>query len=80
MLIDSTAIRLHQHGAGALKKRGESKKADEATGRSAGGLTTKIHLSTDEKGRIKKMVLTGGQTADVKIALALMQTVKASKR
>ena len=50
--------------------------ADEAIGRSAGGLSTKIHLSTDRKGIILQMVLTGGQTADVKLSLDLIQTAK----
>ncbi len=49
---------------------------DQAIGRSRGGLTTKIHLSTDEKGRIKAMVLTGGQRADVKASLDLMGAMK----
>lgn len=48
-------------------------------GRSRGGLTTKIHLSTDEKGMIKHIVLTGGQTADVRMALDVMQAIKPRK-
>lgn len=48
-------------------------------GRSSGGLTTKIHLSTDEKGRIKRMALTGGQIADVRMALDVMQTIRPRK-
>jgi putative transposase len=51
----------------------------QATGRSRGGLTTKIHLSSDERGRIKHIVLTGGQTADVKMALDLVQGLKPNK-
>ena len=48
-------------------------------GRSRGGLTTKIHLSTDGKGRIQQMVLSGGQTADVKMSLELMTGIKPKK-
>lgn len=81
LLIDSTAIRVHQHGAGALKKReAGNKHSEEAMGRSrGGGLTTQLHLSTDEKGRIKEMLLTGGQTADVKMSLELMTDLKPKK-
>lgn len=50
--------------------------ANEAIGRSAGGLSTKIHLSTDRKGIILQMVLTGGQMADVKVSLDLIQKAK----
>ena len=53
--------------------------AKEAIGRSRGGLTTKIHLSTDESGRIKRLLLTGGQTSDVKVSLDLVQGFKATK-
>lgn len=53
--------------------------SDEAIGRSRGGLTTKIHLSTDNKGLIQQMVLTGGQTADVKMSLELIKSTKAEK-
>jgi len=52
------------------------KQSDQATGRSRGGLTTKIHLGTDSKGAIKTMLLTGGQKADVTMALNLMQAIK----
>ena len=48
-------------------------------GRSRGGLTTKIHLSTDDRGRIQQLILTGGQTADVKVSLELVQQTKPDK-
>jgi len=38
--------------------------ADEALGRSRGGVTTKIHLSSDGKGRPLSIVLTAGQRHD----------------
>lgn len=43
--IDSTAVRVHQHGAGAEKKNG-----DQALGRSRRGLTTKLHTLTEGQG------------------------------
>ena len=39
-MLDSTSVKAHQHNAGARKK-GEC----EAIGRSAGGLTIKIHAT-----------------------------------
>ena len=52
--IDSTSIRVHQHGAGA---RGG---AEEAIGRSRGGLTTKIHVRADRRGRPVVLLLSAG--------------------
>jgi hypothetical protein len=55
--VDSSSIRVHQHGANA--KRGGEAPADPAgmadlravcMGRSRGGLTTKIHAVTDAQG------------------------------
>ena len=42
-------------------------------------MTTKIHLSTDEKGRIGQIALSGGHTADVKMAMELIGPVKSDK-
>lgn len=56
--IDSTSIRVHQHGAGA---RGG---AEEAIGRSRGGLTTKLHVRADRQGRPVVMLLTAGHRHD----------------
>lgn len=56
--IDGTVVRAHQHATGA---RGQPSKAheaakgahlaDEALGRSCGGLTKKLHLACDGRGR-----------------------------
>lgn len=56
--IDSTSVRVHQHGAGA---RGGG---DEAIGRSRGGLTTKLHVRADRLGRPIVMLLTAGHRHD----------------
>jgi transposase len=56
--IDSTSIRVRQHGAGA--RGGE----EEAIGRSRGGLTTKIHLRADRQGRPVILLLTAGHRHD----------------
>jgi len=62
--VDGTAVRAHQHAAGARKGgggTGASTVADEALGRSRGGLTTKLHLACDGKGRPLSIVVTPGQ-------------------
>jgi transposase len=54
---------------GIRRKRGE---CDQAIGRSRGGRTTKIHALVDGEGRPHALLLTGGQVADIKGALALI--------
>ncbi|WP_420038096.1 IS5 family transposase [Streptomyces sp. cg28] len=63
--VDSTLVRAHQHAAGA-RKRGRSgdEPTDHALGRSRGGLTTKIHLACDGRGRPLSFTLTGGNRND----------------
>lgn len=46
-------------------------------GRSRGGLTTKIHLLCNQLGEPLKFLLTGGQVADCKQAIALLGDRKA---
>lgn len=54
--VDSTAVRAHQHAAGARKG------GIPALGRSRGGLTSKIHLACDALGRPLAFTVTGGNT------------------
>ncbi len=42
-------------------------------GRSRGGLTTKIHMAVDGKGRPLRLILTPGQRGDAPLAPALLQ-------
>jgi len=60
-MIDSTIVRAHQHSVGAKKDN-----QDEAIGRSAGGLSTKIHATTDALGNPTSFMLTRGQAHDAK--------------
>ena len=46
-------------------------------GRSRGGLTTKIHLLADTLGRPLRLILTPGQSGDVKSGPALIEGMKA---
>lgn len=70
--IDSTAVRAHQHAAGARKVEG-----DQAIGRSRGGPTTKIHAVVDGIGRLIHFLLTGGNAHDCTQAAKLLETVPA---
>jgi transposase len=56
--LDSTSIRVHQHAAGAAKKRAQ------AVGRSRGGRTSKLHLSCDGAGNVLNCCLTPGLAGD----------------
>lgn len=47
-------------------------------GRSRGGLTTKIHLLVDGKGRPLRFILSPGQAADISSAPALLEGMKAA--
>ncbi|WP_225063168.1 IS5 family transposase [Komagataeibacter rhaeticus] len=71
MMIDSTIVRAHQHSAGARKKGG----ADQAIGRSRGGLTSKIHAIVDAAGKAVALSLTPGQRADITEAAPLLDEV-----
>jgi len=69
--VDSTTVRAHQHAAGARRHSSRSDQArktihlrEEALGRSRGGLTTKVHLACDGRGRPVSVVLTPGQRHD----------------
>ncbi|MFI2477053.1 IS5 family transposase [Nocardia xishanensis] len=70
--IDSTIVRVHQHGANLPRHAVASSNyanlldepADHAIGRSRGGLTTKAHLVVDGNGRGLSLLLTPGQAGD----------------
>jgi len=69
--VDSTVVRAHQHASGARRKPslgdekgGVAHPPEEALGRGRGGLSTKLHLSCDGKGRPLSVVLTPGQRND----------------
>lgn len=70
LLIDSTILRAHPCSAGARKKYGE-----QALGRSRGGLSTKLHLSSDGLGNALRFRLTARQASDIKQAPALVEGV-----
>ncbi|WP_443078469.1 IS5 family transposase [Streptomyces sp. NBC_01723] len=75
--IDSTIVRAHQHAA-ATGRKGEHRQDepdDHALGRSRGGLTTKIHLACDGRGRPLAILLTPGQRHDSICARPLLERI-----
>ena len=56
--------------------RGQKGGADEALGRSRGGLTTKIHLLADALGRPLRFLLTGGEVHESRTAEAMLDSVE----
>ncbi|MGZ2505170.1 transposase [Rhizobium beringeri] len=48
-------------------------------GRSRGGLTTKIHMATDGRGRPLRIILTPGQRGDITQAPALLEGLEARR-
>ncbi|MFE6222765.1 IS5 family transposase [Streptomyces sp. NPDC057854] len=74
--VDSTTVRAHQHAAGA-RKRGLGE--GEALGRSRGGLTSKIHLACDGRGRPLAFTLTGGNVNDCTQFEPVMARIKIAR-
>ncbi|MFE0726410.1 IS5 family transposase [Streptomyces rochei] len=76
--IDSTIVRPHQHAAATGRKGGSSgdEPDDHALGRSRGGLTTKVHLACDGKGRPLALLVTPGQRHDSVCARILLERIR----
>ncbi|MFC5150090.1 IS5 family transposase [Streptomyces aureoversilis] len=75
--IDSTIVRAHQHAADTGRKKGGNKRAGRhALGRSRGGLTTKIHLACDGRGRPLAILISPGQQHDSAQAQPLLERIR----
>ncbi|MEU1854428.1 IS5 family transposase [Streptomyces sp. NPDC019990] len=76
--IDSTIVRAHQHAAATGRKGGSrgDEPDDHALGRSRGGLTTKVHLACDGKGRPLAILVTPGQRHDSVCARPLLERIR----
>ncbi|MEV5089436.1 IS5 family transposase [Streptomyces griseoincarnatus] len=76
--VDSTIVRAHQHAAATGRKGGISgdEPDDHALGRSRGGLTTKVHLACDGKGRPLALLVTLGQRHDSVCARILLERIR----
>jgi transposase len=66
--VDSTSIKVHKDGANP-----HGGQANQAIGRSKGGLTTKIHISVDGQGRPVAIEITPGQSGDAPEAIPLLE-------
>ena len=71
-MLDSTIVSVHQHSAGAKKILNK-----QAIGCSRAGLSTKIHVLCDGKGRPIAFYLTGGEAHDLQAADTLLGKVNA---
>jgi transposase len=69
-MIDTSIVRVHQHGACIARNR------DQSMGRSRGGLTSKIHAVVDTKGLPVRLALTAGEAHDNRLALTLLSSLK----
>lgn len=65
-MIDTSVIRVHQHGACVANSSGQH------IGRSRGGLTTKLHVVVDANGLPVRLGLTCGQTHDNRLCSTLL--------
>ncbi|WP_460802838.1 IS5 family transposase [Microbacterium sp. GXF6406] len=82
--IDSTIARVHQHGATLPRDTGGSanhknpwfEPPDHGIGRSRGGLTTKLHLVCDGRGRPLGMMITGGNVNDTTMMTATLEDIR----
>jgi transposase len=61
-MIDTSIIRVHQHGACITRNRRQS------MGRSRGGLTSNIHALVDTKGLLVRLAVTPGEVHDNRLA------------
>lgn len=71
LMVDGSIVRVHQHGAV------KNAQADEAQGKSRGGLSTKIHAVVDALGNPLKLLLTGGEASEYGQANALIDGYQA---
>jgi transposase len=74
VILDSTTVRAHPCAAGALHASGGQ--AAQALGRSAGGFSTKIHVSVDGLGNPLRVRLTGGERHDITQAPELIANLE----
>ena len=73
-MIDTSIVRVHQHGACITRNRRQS------MGRSRGGLTSKIHAVVDSSGLPVRLALTAGEAHDNRLAGKLPSPSKSGSR
>src|SRR5262245_8835552 len=73
-MIDTSIVRVHQHGACITRNRRQS------MGRSRGGLTSKIHALVDSNGLPVRLALSAGEAHDNRLAGKLLSRLKSKTR
>jgi len=69
-MIDTSIVRVHQHGACITRNRRQS------MGKSRGGLMSKIHAVVDSNGLPVRLALSPGEAHDVRLAGKLLSRLK----
>jgi transposase len=69
-MIDTSIVRVHQHGACITRNQRQS------MGRSRGGLTSKIHAVVDGNGLPVRLALSPGEAHDVRLAGKLLSRLR----
>ncbi len=69
-MIDTSVVRVHQHGACIARNR------KQQMGRSRGGLTCKVHAVVDTNGLPVRLGLTPGETHDNRLCAALLSGLR----
>ena len=69
-MIDTSIVRVHQHGACIAGNK------EQSMGRSRGGLTTKIYAVVDTSGLPVRLGLTTGEAHDNRLVLTLLSRLK----
>ena len=69
-MIDTSIVRVHQHGACMTRNR------RQLMGRSRGGLTSKIHALVDANGLPVRLALTAGEAHDNRLAGKLLSRLR----
>jgi transposase len=69
-MIDTSIVRVHQHGACIARNK------RQYMGRSRGGLTSKIHAVVDTNGLPIRLALTAGEAHDNRLAGKLLSRLK----
>jgi len=69
-MIDTSIVRVHQHGSCITRNQRQS------MGRSRGGLTSKIHAVVDSNGLPIRLALSPGEAHDVRLAGKLLSRLK----
>lgn len=76
--VDSTVVRAHQHAARSTQKGAthSGEPADQALGRSRGGVSTKFHLAADGRPRPLAFTVTAGQAGNAPAFETVMSRIR----